>query len=60
MQCWSEGKVEVQDLGSQLIVEACGAKPGNVVLDMCAGNGGKSLALAAKVTSSGKQKYKRN
>ena len=48
---WSEGEFEVQDAGSQAIVEACfdgGGGGGGVALDMCAGNGGKSLALAAR------------
>ncbi len=44
-----EGHVEVQDLGSQGIVDAAwaGLGPGARVLDMCAGAGGKSLSLAA-------------
>ena len=42
-----DGLVEVQDEGSQLIALACGPKPGEQILDLCAGAGGKSLALAA-------------
>jgi 16S rRNA (cytosine967-C5)-methyltransferase len=41
------GLVEVQDEGSQLIALACEPKAGERVLDLCAGAGGKSLALAA-------------
>ena len=41
------GAVEVQDEGSQLIALACGATAGERVLDLCAGAGGKALALAA-------------
>lgn len=41
------GHYEVQDLGSQLIAMACSAAPGMTVLDLCAGAGGKTLALAA-------------
>ena len=41
------GLVEIQDEGSQLIALACGAKDGESVVDLCAGAGGKSLALAA-------------
>jgi 16S rRNA (cytosine967-C5)-methyltransferase len=41
------GLVEVQDEGSQLIALACDPKPGQRILDLCAGAGGKSLALAA-------------
>lgn len=41
------GLVEVQDEGSQLIALACAPKPGQRILDLCAGAGGKALALAA-------------
>lgn len=44
---WRAGLFEVQDEGSQLIIEACGAKPGERWLDLCAGSGGKTLGLAA-------------
>ena len=44
---YREGRVEVQDAGSQLVVQACAAKPDMLVIDLCAGAGGKSLALAA-------------
>ena len=42
-----KGLVEVQDEGSQLAALISGAKPGMQVLDLCAGAGGKTLALAA-------------
>jgi len=42
-----DGLVEVQDEGSQLIALACDPKDGERILDLCAGAGGKSLALAA-------------
>ncbi|MGI5861060.1 MAG: RsmB/NOP family class I SAM-dependent RNA methyltransferase [Myxococcales bacterium] len=48
------GLFEVQDEGSQLIAELCGAAPGETVVDFCAGSGGKSLALAAAVGTSGR------
>jgi len=41
------GLVEVQDEGSQLIALACEPRGGEHILDLCAGAGGKSLALAA-------------
>lgn len=41
------GAVEVQDEGSQLIAFACGPSDGERIIDLCAGAGGKSLALAA-------------
>lgn len=46
---WREGRIEVQDAGSQLVVVACAAGPGMTVVDLCAGAGGKSLALAASM-----------
>ncbi len=49
-----EGRAEVQDLGSQLIVQVCQAKPGMTVLDLCAGAGGKTLALAAMMQGQGR------
>ena len=44
---FAEGFVEVQDEGSQLIALACQPSDGRRILDLCAGAGGKSLALAA-------------
>jgi len=44
---WGQGLVEVQDEGSQLLVAACEASPGELAVDLCAGAGGKTLALAA-------------
>ena len=41
------GLVEVQDEGSQLIALACEPADGEAILDLCAGAGGKALALAA-------------
>lgn len=42
-----EGRIEVQDRGSQRIAEAAFIGVGSTVLDLCAGAGGKSLTLAA-------------
>ena len=42
---------QVQDEGSQLAAEATGARPGQTCIDVCAGRGGKALALAAMTTS---------
>ena len=44
---YREGLIEVQDEGSQLIALACDPKPGQRILDLCAGAGGKALAIAA-------------
>ena len=41
------GLVEVQDEGSQLIALACEPRDGTRIVDLCAGAGGKALALAA-------------
>lgn len=41
------GLIEVQDEGSQLVVAVCEPSTGERMLDLCAGAGGKSLALAA-------------
>jgi 16S rRNA (cytosine967-C5)-methyltransferase len=51
---WQGGLVEVQDEGSQLLALACSAAPGETVLDLCAGAGGKTLALAAEMRNSGR------
>ena len=48
-----KGLVEIQDEGSQLAALLAGAKPGEQVLDLCAGGGGKTLALAAVMQNKG-------
>ena len=48
-----KGLVEVQDEGSQLAALLSGAKPGEQVIDLCAGAGGKTLALAAMMENRG-------
>ena len=48
-----KGLVEVQDEGSQLAALFAGVKPGEQVLDLCAGAGGKTLALAAMMANKG-------
>nr|WP_209023299.1 RsmB/NOP family class I SAM-dependent RNA methyltransferase [Sphingomonas jejuensis] len=42
-----DGSVEVQDEGSQIVAGAARAGAGMLVVDLCAGAGGKSLAIAA-------------
>ena len=44
---FAEGLVEVQDEGSQLIALACAPSEGMNIVDLCAGAGGKALAIAA-------------
>lgn len=48
-----KGHVEIQDEGSQLAALLSGARPGEQVVDLCAGAGGKTLALAAMMKNSG-------
>lgn len=48
---FAKGLVEVQDEGSQLIGLACSPHQADHILDLCAGAGGKSLALAAVAPS---------
>jgi len=49
-----EGMIEVQDAGSQLTCEVVAARPGKTVIDLCAGAGGKTLALAAAMENVGR------
>ena len=52
-QAYREGQIEVQDHGSQWACAAVDAKPGETVIDLCAGAGGKTLALAAAMGNRG-------
>jgi 16S rRNA (cytosine967-C5)-methyltransferase len=52
-KAWERGWVEIQDLGSQLILESAGIAAGGRWLDACAGAGGKTLQLAALVGATG-------
>ncbi|HKM87823.1 MAG TPA: RsmB/NOP family class I SAM-dependent RNA methyltransferase [Xanthobacteraceae bacterium] len=51
--CFRKGSVEIQDEGSQLAALFAGAKPGEQVVDLAAGAGGKTLALAAVMENRG-------
>jgi 16S rRNA (cytosine967-C5)-methyltransferase len=48
-----KGQIEIQDEGSQLAALLSGAEPGMQVIDLCAGAGGKTLALAAAMDNHG-------
>jgi len=50
---FAQGLFEVQDGGSQIACAALGVRPGEAVVDLCAGAGGKSLALAAALDNRG-------
>jgi 16S rRNA (cytosine967-C5)-methyltransferase len=47
------GEVEIQDEGSQLVAMLVDARPGERVVDFCAGAGGKTLAIAAQMANKG-------
>ena len=53
-ELFENGTVEVQDEGSQLLARIVGAKRGDFVVDFCAGAGGKTLAMAAMMASTGR------
>ena len=53
-EAFIKGQVEVQDEGSQLAALLSAAKPGEQVIDLCAGAGGKTLALAAMMQGRGR------
>jgi 16S rRNA (cytosine967-C5)-methyltransferase len=53
-EAWKIGRFEVQDLGSQMILESIGIKRGGYWLDACAGAGGKTLQLARLLGPQGK------
>lgn len=53
-EAFREGQIEVQDHGSQLVCLAAGAQPGETVIDLCAGAGGKALSLAAQMQNQGR------
>ena len=53
MPAWQDGLIEIQDVGSQIVAAAAHAEPGMQVIDLCAGAGGKALALAAAMDNRG-------
>jgi 16S rRNA (cytosine967-C5)-methyltransferase len=53
-EAFIKGAIEVQDEGSQLATLLAAAKPGEQVIDLCAGAGGKTLALAAQMQGKGR------
>ena len=53
-KAFQDGFVEVQDEGSQLVANLMDAHPGQSILDLCAGAGGKTLALAAFLENKGR------
>lgn len=51
---FKEGLFEFQDIGSQHIVKSSGIKSGQVVVDFCAGKGGKTLQIAGLLKNDGR------
>jgi 16S rRNA (cytosine967-C5)-methyltransferase len=51
---FKEGMIEVQDEGSQLLAQIVAAKRGEMVVDFCAGAGGKTLALGGAMRNTGR------
>ena len=54
LEVFTRGDVEVQDEGSQLLALLVGPKRGEMVIDFCAGAGGKTLLLGALMRSTGR------
>jgi 16S rRNA (cytosine967-C5)-methyltransferase len=54
LDAFSRGAIEVQDEGSQLLALLLDAKRGEMVVDFCAGAGGKTLAIGASMRSTGR------
>ncbi len=54
LEAFIRGDFEVQDEGSQLLAQLLDAKRGEMVVDFCAGAGGKTLALGAAMRSTGR------
>jgi 16S rRNA (cytosine967-C5)-methyltransferase len=53
-QAFKDGMFEMQDAGSQAVALLVDAKPGQKVIDFCAGAGGKTLAIAATMQNKGR------
>lgn len=54
LELFKEGAIEVQDEGSQVLAQILGARRGEMVVDFCAGAGGKTLALGALMRNTGR------
>jgi 16S rRNA (cytosine967-C5)-methyltransferase len=54
LQAFKDGRFELQDAGSQVIAELTAPPPRGVVVDACAGAGGKTLALGALLANRGR------
>ena len=52
-EAFKDGRIEIQDEGSQVVCALAGAAPGMTVVDYCAGGGGKTLGLAQAMMGQG-------
>lgn len=53
LDAYRDGAIEVQDAGSQIVGLALPVSPGDRIVDLCAGAGGKTLALGARMANKG-------
>ncbi len=53
LEAWKKGALEVQDAASYEAAQLVGARPGQVVWDVCAGRGGKTAVLAEEMRGKG-------
>lgn len=53
-KCYKKGLFHVQDLASQMCIEALDPQPGETVFDMCSSPGGKAFTIAEKMNNQGK------
>jgi 16S rRNA (cytosine967-C5)-methyltransferase len=51
LEAFKQGRIEIQDEGSQITCWLAGVKPGMTVVDYCAGGGGKTLGLAMQMAA---------
>ncbi len=57
LEAFVQGRIEVQDEGSQLLALLLDAKRGEMVVDFCAGAGGKTLAIGAQMRNTGRYAF---
>ncbi len=53
LEAFKDGRIEIQDEGSQIVCALAGAGPGMRVVDYCAGGGGKTIGLGAAMAGQG-------
>ena len=53
LEAFKDGRIEIQDEGSQIVCALADARPGMTVVDYCAGGGGKTIGLGAAMAGQG-------